>query len=250
MKSTIIKSKGLRGEADIRLSGKTWQIKLAGDLYEFDKSEAPKGAVAGHYQVALSGRGDKWYSISPLTGTFDVIFEGFGGSKPGDPPKPMYDAGGVKTNPKTNQEFVADPSMNTLVVCRILGPRCKDMNAAVFMTYPIQHDEGNPGFCKKVGTAGQIEKWDQFLTVFGLDPDDDIPYPEGGNILPLLEKRLLAAATTAQVTILDGKAVALTGLDELPKMTAKKSAAKKTSKPEADPFAGPVRRTPQAARGK
>lgn len=222
MERTVIKTKSMRGEADVRKAGRFWQVKLGTDLFEFAPEDAPKGVTAGKFIVSLSARGDKWYGISPITGTYDVVFKQFGGSKPGDPPKPIYDAGGPKRNPKTGQDWTADPSLSTLAVCEILGPKCAGMQATIFMPYPIAQSDTKPGMAKLQGTEGQMEKWETFVGTFGLDEDVDIPYPEGGNVLPWLEKRLLAENVQAQVTIVDGKVQALTAGDEPVRKPAKK----------------------------
>lgn len=218
MKANVIRTKSLRGEADIRPVGKNWQVRLNGETYEFSKLDVPKSIQAGRWWVSMSGKGDKVYNIGPVDGVFPVRYAHMGG-KPGETPKPMYDAGGPKKY--GDREWVADPSLSFIAVLEIVSGKCKGMETNVFLPYLYVRDNDNPRVCMHQGTAGQVEKIQAFEAAAGLE--DDLTYSD--NVLPALHDALLKAAQVFDVLVEGGKVTKVLPKDKQPNGSKSKVAA-------------------------
>lgn len=198
MEGRVRRGKGLRGLAEVRQVGSAYQVKLDGEIFEFPRNAAPKGVQTGKFHVSLSGRGDKWYSMTPAADdTYTVHCIGFT-AKEGEEPKPFQDPGGWKEH--NGKRWFADPSQSCTAILEIKSGKYKNLTFNYFLPYIFVEENGVIDF---EGSESQVEKVTRFMAATGTAKWDPEP---AENLLPSWQEAILAADRTFKIVGEDGRA--------------------------------------------
>lgn len=190
------KAIGLQGVADVRLlrNGVRVTFKADGDMYDVAPESWPTERQPGIYNITLSQDNAKIIGINAPGGQYITKFVGFG-NRNNEIPEPKILRGGPKTwtDPKTSKtkKWMQPDTLNFFAKEIILSAG-KYEGLEINYMLPYSFVPGiNPSVCDVMDKPGNLEKLEAWLRFSGFDiAGDEIPY--SGNILPWLEKFLLA----------------------------------------------------------
>jgi hypothetical protein len=197
---------GIYGPAQIRLTKKSVQVVFddkkdedgavieEGREFEISRENAPKKIEAGHWSASVSSKGDKLYSVRPLTGTFSAKFLKFAAAQDAKP-APVSEPSSFRDD--SGKVVYGEPQLKFTAVIQVEG----SYEYPVKLPYRFsENDRGNVEIqYRKLGT--QINRLLDFLEYTGVK-DMDIPFTD--NILPRLEEMIQDQDKTFTVVVKNG----------------------------------------------
>jgi hypothetical protein len=205
------KQKGLRGIATVRVAKTGVKIAFEDNpdvIFDLTAEQCPANVRAGKWFVSLSGKADRMYSFSPVSGAFKCKFISFASPKDQLPAPQHYSMQFVDKT--TGQAGISEYDAFTALLEIIEG---KDAGLVIpyFLRYNFGEMEGQVAFVKP--KSKYTQQTATFLEATGAFKKGTMAYID--NILPALETRLKDAKHLLMVVMRDGRIDAITALEDL-----------------------------------